>query len=441
MKTRRINICDNSQCSLAELEIRVSEEEDIRFLSDTTISDMADKRKENLLVFPHCLNANHKDLNGGDKVITLSSDRIQTHNYMGFIGRGNVELHITSRFDKGRDNFFMHYMLQKVFSVNIFDLKVGSDNSSVWDFLIYLFPYYLKRALRQGLYKEYRWDSYNDAKLKGSIDVSRHIRCNIPFNGKVAYNTREYSYDNDLMQLVRHTIEYISCHPIGGSRFLKANKENLEAVEKIISVTSSYQKSERRRIISVNQKTLRNPFFADYIPLQNLCLKILRRDKLSFGAKEDQIYGLLFDGAWLWEEYLATLLKEMGFTHPDNRNMKDPIYLFKESSTRANNSRNAYPDFYKEDLVLDAKYKSLSKGVTRDDLYQIITYMHCMRYSKGGFIYPLSSEFKNQEPYFATLSGHGGDLYLYPFQVSAANNFKEFIQRMQEEEHNLQRII
>lgn len=41
------------------------------------------------------------------------------------------------------------------------------------------------------------------------IDVARHMKKNTPFIGNIAYSQREYSYDNDLMELVRHTIEYI----------------------------------------------------------------------------------------------------------------------------------------------------------------------------------------------------------------------------------------
>ncbi|MCZ9999532.1 McrC family protein [Brachyspira hyodysenteriae] len=51
---------------------------------------------------------------------------------------------------------------------------------------------------------------HNDANVKGTIDINRYIKNNIPFNGKISYNTREYSYDNNINQLIRHTIEYIN---------------------------------------------------------------------------------------------------------------------------------------------------------------------------------------------------------------------------------------
>lgn len=68
----------------------------------------------------------------------------------------------------------------------------------------------MKNAISQGVYRQYITHKYNDANVRGVIDVSRHIKYNEPFNGSVAYTTREYSYDNHITQLIRHTIEFIS---------------------------------------------------------------------------------------------------------------------------------------------------------------------------------------------------------------------------------------
>lgn len=53
-----------------------------------------------------------------------------------------------------------------------------------------------------------------------------------------------------------------------------------------------------------------HPYYSEYLPLQKLCLQILRYEELKYGQEEDEIYGVLVDAAWLWEEYLALLLSE-----------------------------------------------------------------------------------------------------------------------------------
>ena len=64
-------------------------------------------------------------------------------------------------------------------------------------------------------------------------------------------------------------------------------------------------------------RDIAHPYYTEYTMLQKICLKILRHENIIFGNKKDKIYGLVFDGAWLWEEYLNTILHEI-FIHPEN---------------------------------------------------------------------------------------------------------------------------
>lgn len=69
-----------------------------------------------------------------------------------------------------------------------------------------MFPYYLKTAMRKGLFKRYIRHRYNDGNVKGSIDIARHIEKNTPFNGSVAYSQRKFSYDKSLMAMSQDDI-------------------------------------------------------------------------------------------------------------------------------------------------------------------------------------------------------------------------------------------
>ncbi|MDR2444396.1 MAG: hypothetical protein LBD44_00465, partial [Spirochaetaceae bacterium] len=55
-------------------------------------------------------------------------------------------------------------------------------------------------------------------------------------------------------------------------------------VQNIIDYTSLYNKKDLRKVIDKNRKPVRHPYFTEYLPLQRLCLQILRREKLSFGT-------------------------------------------------------------------------------------------------------------------------------------------------------------
>lgn len=284
------------------------------------------KREKRLLIFPHCLGA-HDDGIEEQHLFDVTGGKLQTTNVMGFFSVNGIHVAIHSRFDASEHQYFLHYMLQKVFGMNILNLKTGMDAENLWEFLIFLFPYCLKRALRQGLIKAYRQYHYNDVKVRGCIDMARHLKVNLPFSGKIAYHTREHSSDNPLMQLIRHTIEFIKSNQ-QSSMILSNSAAIKEAVSQVVCATPSYQGLERRKVIAQNLRSVRHPYFTEYTVLQELCLQILRYEKISYGKDEQQIQGIVFDGAWLWEEYLATVLTELGFEHPKNKTGRGRRYLY-----------------------------------------------------------------------------------------------------------------
>ena len=341
----------------------------------------------NLLIFPESLDFDDSH------IFTLKDGTIKTGNLMGFVGRNNTQLTISSRFEqKDSPDYFLHYMLQKVFAINLLKFDQTSNEENIWDFLLYLFPYYLKKAYSKGLYKAYKREEYNDANVKGAIDVKRHIRINIPFCGKIAYTTREHSHDNVVTQLVRHTIEYIKMHP-WGSAILTSDSETRDIVSKFRFVTqNSYNKNARQKIISANLKPVSHPYFTEYKMLQKICLRILRREKLTFGIETDKVYGLLFDGAWLWEEYLAIILKEKFDHYVRERNRQ---YLFDGKI------QQIVPDFlsYDKAIVGDAKYIPLDKSDSYSNeekataiYYKTVTYMYRWNSKSGYLFYPVKNE-------------------------------------------------
>lgn len=352
------------------------------------------KDNPDLLIFPHSFGRYHDDV---EKPIIFSLDehRLSTQNLMGFIGRNNTQLTISSRFTKNSDtDYFLHYMLQKVFSINLLDFDQTPNKDSIWDFLLYLFPSHLKKAYAQGMYKAYRTERYNNANVKGTIDVKRHLKQNSPFTGNISYTTREHSYDNALTQLIRHTIEYIATHPFGNT-ILTQDSEVRDIVSKFVFVTSkNYNRNSRQRVMSDNVKTVAHPYFTEYTALQKLCLKILKHEKIAFGQEKDRIYGLLFDGAWLWEEYLNTLLKD-DFIHPENKTGKNKFHLFEQNSK---SFQSIFPDFISSTQPIsvgDAKYIPLEQRYYNEGsekatsiYYKTLAYMYRFNSLDGFLLFP-----------------------------------------------------
>ena len=427
-----IDLVDNKRSE----ELSKSEIEDFLPLANKDIRKLCEENKR-LLVFPHSLDMSNDKIEYNPLFIVedykKESLKVKTGNIMGFIGSNGKRMRIRSRFDQNENNdFFLHYMLQKVLSINLFDLKHGSSQDNVLDLLELLFPVFLHKALIQGVYREYRKYEHNDSNIRGVIDVSRHIRQNIPFQGKVAYITREHTADNDVMQLIRHTIEHIKRRQFGSS-LLTDCKEVADDVKLVYSLTSSYNRNERQRVILKNLRPVIHPYYTDYRPLQQLCLQILRHDSVMYADNDNEICGLLFDGAWLWEEYVDTLLKEQGFKHPNNKKREGGKCIF------TNNKGIRYPDFYDKNIVLDAKYKrfedySDAAGVGRDDIHQLVTYMYMLKSKKSGFIFPYTNGSNNQSP--LELNGYGGWMYMYGIEIgNNTNDYRIFCEDMKKAEN------
>ena len=431
----RINLTDNNIGQPAAGTFLRKDVTALFPIADKTVAQLC-RENENLLIFPYSIESSDDRIGDSSVMSILNTDdsekvRITTGNVMGFIGVENLQIKIKSRFDVGRDDFLLHYMLQKVLSFNLFDLSHNNEQEDVFDFIMFMFPYFLKAAMRQGVYREYQNFKHNDANLKGSIDIGRHIARNVPFVGNIAYSTHEYSHDNNMTELIRHTIEFMKTKRYGQS-VLNVDRETIENVKTIVEHTPLYNKSERSSIISKNLRVKAHPYYTDYRPLQTLCLQILRMEEVKYGESDDEICGILFDGAWLWEEYVNTILRDIGFIHPENKLHKGGIYLFDD------HSGVRYPDFYKDDIVLDAKYKRLGSYekvsmVDRDDVHQVMAYMTTLHVDRGGFIAPL--EKKQIKIPTSHLKGSTATLSIFGIEINKnASTYAEFCEKMKEME-------
>ncbi len=293
------------------------------------------------------------------------------------------------------------------------------------------------KAITQGIYKQYKTQKYNDANVRGAIDVNRYIRYNKPFNGKVAYTTREYSYDNDITQLIRHTIEYISKHKEGGTEILSIDTDTKEAVSQIISATPTYLSNELVAIINKNIRPLVHPYYSEYAPLQRLCLQILRHEELKYGQEDDEIYGVLIDAAWLWEEYLDIVLESKYVHYKKNEGKR--FYLFE-------NFQQIIPDFLSLDksIVADAKYIPLNKERNYGEekataiYYKTITYMYRFCSNKAYLFYPHPDEKVQPVTYKIKTEQdgiNGGVIIKQGLRIpSGCNSFIEFSNKMKQSE-------
>lgn len=352
-------------------------------IADKTLEQLS---REGVFIFPEFV-VDAEDITKDQTILQSFNDSYRTGNVMGFLGCGDERLIIESRFCGENKDYFFQYLLQRVLDFpSILNLESDADqNNRLFNFFLFLFPYYLKAAMRKGLFKKYVRNAYNDGNVKGTIDIARHIAKNTPFTGNVAYSQREFSYDNALMELVRHTIEFIKAKPYGNNLLARVKDET----KLVVAATPGYEQYDRQKVIEANQKNaVRHAYFREYLALQRLCLLILRHQKHQIGLGSRQIYGILFDGAWLWEEYVASLIGDI-FYHPMNKSKIGAQRLFGGSVGAI------YPDFISRDsearIIADAKYKPID-NIGNKDYLQVLAYMFRFDAKVGYYLYPEAAE-------------------------------------------------
>ena len=329
---------------------------------------------------------------------TLGKDEdsrwIDTHNCMGVVrlhdkktGK-SIQIEIGSRFDSDDKNqFFLTYLLSKAFGGSFTDL-VELGNDSLWDLLLaFAFRHSLDKAAHLGPYKQYQNFQHNDLHIRGKIDTTRHLRENVPFVGRMAYGTRDITYDNPTNHLIRHALTKLNRK---WGCFFGSDNRLSELRRQIEQNTPTWQPGKLLNCLrqKENLMPIKHPYYQSaYEPLRLLSLSILRNEGASLYQTDREAQGVIFDGSWLWEEYLWTLLdKEMlGFEHPENKK--------RSGEWKTNVSGISYfPDFFhrKKRIVLDAKYRLDNKtnDSFKNDVRQVFAYMFILDAVHGGLIKP-----------------------------------------------------
>ena len=331
----------------------------------------------------------HKD---GD-----SGFRLDTGNLMGVLcfrnqRRGtSLQVEILSRFDKDRNNFFLNYLLSYVLDVAVGRELVTATPQSILDCLLdAIFVQRFGEAARGGLLRQYRTFRDNDWNFKGHLDMPRHLRENVPLPRGVAYVKREIALDVPANRLLLHAALVVQ------RRRPDLFERNESAWDALLTLrTGIADPGDLRAVLTHRdcQEPIVHPFFREtWEPLRQIARMIIEEERWCRfqESAEEAVSGIVFDGAWLWEEYLATVLGKVGYGHcVYGESSNDKFKSLWNVYTQEPNAE-MLPDFaLKQDrqyiALADAKYKSFLK---REDRLQMISYAFVYEPKVVFVIYP-----------------------------------------------------
>ncbi len=331
-----------------------------------------------------------------------------------------IRLQIRSKFDTEKPYFLATMLLRNKIELN--DL-VFSNEEDIYDYLL-LFWYKTKilEAYQKGFYKTYKRFEENGYRLRGSINISQHIKLNIgQNNGKIAHIYRENTINNYLNHLIIVTYEYLKKkYPELVEQNID-NDLNIRCILEGIRNEIGYNTMGIQCLIKNNQKTISHPYFIEYEDLREICLKILREEALSiWEAGKERTKSILFYIPDLWELYLEDILKQdkelkndvytQGETPESDKQLK--IFGEYNKTEYKNFKKNIYPDFIFFDeespyFILDAKFKGRWKESIEgeipdfclDDYNKCIRDMNSINAHATGVIFPANIEQGNDVKY------------------------------------------
>ena len=323
--------------------------------------------------------------------------RLDTGNLMGVLcfrdhTTGDaVQVEILSRFDSGNNNYFLNYLLSKALDVAIGSETVVAQRASVLDLLLdVVFVRRFGEAAKYGLLRQYRTLRNNDWNFKGRLDVSRHLRENQPIPHGVAYVNREIDLDVPVNRMLLHAAMIVRRRR---PDLFDGNGDAMDALR--ILRTAIPDPDDLRTVLACRdcRESITHPFYREvWEPLRQIARMILEDEKWQLFQEnaEEEVSGVVFDGAWLWEEYLATVLSGCGYEHCVRDQGESNKFMSLKNENNGHKVAPMYPDFVRKEndryvALADAKYK---RFLQRDDRLQMIAYSFIYDTRVVSIIYP-----------------------------------------------------
>ena len=465
-KVRTVNKIDEKK--LETLKKALLELENLLVKKSKKESTEADEN-EGLLVVGH---AHEKD-GMPDTEYHIYDPSKGEHGYFGSlvgtvrtrVGRTAVKIVIRSRFDDFDNNnpdgvkpYFLASLLL-CGNLEFSGMNVDFSYDSLFHFyMIWVLKKHFQEALLKGLFKKYQRFERNDDRVRGAIDISRHIRLNLNMNnGKITYSYRENSYDNPINHLIVTAYHYL----LDNYPDLTENGFDGDLVKTIRSLEYEigYPKYDIRTIVSKNIDPVSHPYYFEYEQLRKDCLMILRDEGLSpFDNIDESVNGILYYVPDLWESYLMQFFEKGIYLYEksvdeDGSGLKICVVdqkMVKVMIDPNNKGHSTYPDYWftyylkdKEKSVpfsiLDAKYKTgwdaALHGDLRPDLLgdydKALRDMVSACGTSSGVVFPKRSEGERDINSYTLVHGCSGynsfqRFYTIPVMVPAAAERRDF---------------
>ena len=434
---------------------------------DEFISKMLEIPKQNVIIFPKDDNDDNENASFS---ILSSFNGWWTREYVGFLEVNGESIFIGSRFDANDTFYFTHYILSEALGLKarLFpDMHVNVGIERILEELLSIvFINQIDFAYRKGIYRKYQTFEKNDPKIRGKIDIARHIRSNLLFNGNIAYSYREFTIDNEINRLILTAYDLLEKRCGELLQYLtRTKREVLNYISQLRNKMQPASRQETKDLLKRVNRKIVHPFYKDWEAVRKTSLLILRHMGIHINdMTSHDTTGILIDMNKIWEMYLEkvmrTNLPNIIWVNPQEKK----FFLKRNSSFKMiypdfclyNNHQNNQQQERHLEMILDAKYKNSWESIAeynedvnkwpREDCFQLVSYMHIFACHKGGIICPVKQK-KNTLQNFIEASicskGNKDEKFLvFPLKIpSNRENIGSFISDIKKNEKEFCKTI
>ena len=358
------------------------------------------------------------------------------------IGNKVVNINITPRF--GNNSQIFNYLISYAYGLYMpkGDSSYEKEQSSNYWLMAILWKATLEKALSKNhIPKEYKKIEKNSRVFRGKLKISQQIKNNLIDESRVYCRYRKLSMDTTINRTVRYLYKFLE---------KKGFKNLLVNIAEYDNRLHSFGVQSKEISITEIKNIRYSKLNKHYRQVMQLSTAIIANHLASSDTNADNnnSFAYFIDVAELWENYLLKVLQRK---LPDyevySPNETGGEYLFE------NESRQIRPDIIIKKYgnivaILDAKYKWYEeigktsagyKSVSREDLYQMTTYLYhygvCSDNIVGLFISPVEGKCADMLSLAKNPTHKIGVINLNINQWNDKKNDKSFLSEIEAEEN------
>lgn len=256
----------------------------------------------------------------------------------------------------------------------------GGENDNQWLLLLVWRCAFEQAIKKAAVPKTYVFRSENLKRFRGRLNVARHIQHNLTDQSNMFCDFRPLTMDTTINRTIRYVYRLVANSDLKGA--LRTFSDLAEHDERLASFGVGSGPVSPEKIDRIVYTRMTEPY-RQVMELSKIVIRGFGARDLGHGSPAPAFF---VDMAELWECYLMRVfrerLPEYAFVSPNDG--RERYWMF-------DRKRSVRPDFFAKDetgriiAVIDAKYKRYAcigrtavdrHAVSRDDLYQISTYLY-----------------------------------------------------------------